>query len=119
MLRRRLVTQRRPKGHMWPTPETWKERVLVLMQERGINRAELSRRIKVSDAAITQLFRSSTRTSRLVPHINEVVGLPPPAMTPLVTDEYRQGLDSVWPELGEDDRKLLLDMAQKISQRRK
>lgn len=104
---------------MWPATKEWKAKVLELMEQRGISRAELSRRIRVSDAAITVLFRPETETSRLVPAINSAVGLPQPSMVPVEADVIRAHLDSIWPNLGEDDRRLLLEMAVKISQRKK
>ena len=104
---------------MWPATPEWKTKVLELMEKLDINRAELSRRIKVSDAAISILFREETKTSRLVPLVNAVVGLAPPAMTPALVDEYRSQLDQIWPDLTETDRKLLIEMAEKIAQRKK
>lgn len=104
---------------MWPATQEWKNKVLKLMRDKGISRAELSRRAGVSDAAITVLFRSTTKTSRLVPVVNGAVGLPPPAMTPVDLDERRAELDALWPSLSEDDRKLLLDTARKFATSKK
>lgn len=104
---------------MWPATTEWKRKVLELMEQLGISRAELSRRINVSDAAITVLFRETTATSRLVPAVNSVVGLAPPMMLPVDSDAMRERLNAVWPRLSEDDRKLLLETAVKFSQRKK
>lgn len=62
---------------MWNVSEKWKRDVQEAMLEKGISRAELSRRVRVSDAAITILFRESTKQSRLVPAINRALGLTP------------------------------------------
>ena len=61
---------------MWQTGRDWKQRVQDAMKAQGISRAELSRRIGVSDAAITQLFDGTQ--SKLVPKINRVLGFTPP-----------------------------------------
>lgn len=68
--------QRRPYGPIWQTGRDWKTRVRLEMERQGISRAEMSRRVGVSDAAITQLFDGTQ--SKLVPKINRVLGLTPP-----------------------------------------
>lgn len=104
---------------MWPTPPEWKTEVLRLMDEKRISRADLSRLCKVSDAAITVLFREETATSRLVPQVHRALGLVPPKMMPITLDKYRQHLEMVWEDLTEDDKRLLIDTALKISLKRK
>src|SRR4051812_8915558 len=104
---------------MWPTPIEWKDAVSKRMEELGISRAELSRRCKVSDAAISILFKPDTETSRLVPAIHRALGWPPPAMLPVWLDAQRAHLEAVWPNLSDDDRRLLVDTAIKFALRNK
>lgn len=104
---------------MWPATPEWKAGILKLMDDKGITKAELSRMCRASDAAISILFKPDTETSRLVPYVHKALGLPPPAMMPVFLDQQRAHLEAVWPNLSEDDRRLLVDMAVKISLRSK
>ena len=113
-----VPNQRRPKGHMWPASPQWKADILKLMEAKRISRAELSRRCKASDAAISILFKPETETSRLVPYVHKALGLPPPAMMPIFLEEQRAALESVWPNLSEDDKRLIVDTAIKFSLRK-
>lgn len=103
--------QRRPKGPTWIASEKWKREVQHAMKEQGISRAELSRRVRVSDAAITQLFRPSTPTSRLVPLINRALGLTAPTQSSGEHDSNMAALQELWPDLNDDERKALVVMA--------
>jgi hypothetical protein len=100
---------------MWQAPQSWKDEALAAMATKGITRAELSRRIGVSDAAITILFRAETRTSRLVPAINRVLGLTAPVQSTGDADELRAELEQHWKELDDDDRRALTDLAKKLA----
>jgi transcriptional regulator with XRE-family HTH domain len=99
--------QRRPKGLMWTTSPAWKRQVTEAMEAAGVTRAELSRRVGVSDAAITQLFSTKTKQSRLVPDINRVLGLTPPVQTSGESDEELAELIDIWRELSSEERKVL------------
>lgn len=114
-----VPNQRRPKGHMWPVSPKWKSDVQKLMDEQGISRAQLSRLCKTSDAAISDLFNAKTETSRLVPYVHKALGLPPPAMMPIFLEEQRAHLEAVWPNLSEDDKRVLVDTALKFALRNK
>jgi ribosome-binding protein aMBF1 (putative translation factor) len=113
MLRRRskMPGQRRPKGVMWVVSPTWKREVQDAMASKGISRAELSRLINVSDAAITILFRPSTKQSRLVPAINRALGLTPPTQSSGEADGQLTELHEIWPDLDDEARRALLVMA--------
>lgn len=110
-----MAGQRHPKGPTWPTDARWKADVLRLMAELQISRAELARRVGVSDAAITQLFRSEQQSSRLVPAINRVIGMPPPALVGVDVDAVRAELDAEWQTLDDASRQLVLDVAKKLA----
>lgn len=104
---------------MWPVSPKWKSDIGNLMAAKRITRAELSRMCKVSDAAISILFKPETETSRLVPYVHKALGLPPPAMMPIFLEEQRAHLDAVWPNLSDDDKRLLVDTAIKFALRNK
>lgn len=105
---------------MWQATPEWKQLVLETMRDRGVTRAELSRRVEVSDAAITILFRPDTQMSRLVPRINEVLGISAPVqLIGDVVDEDLEELQALWKRLGKDDRKTLTDMAGVLARRRR
>jgi hypothetical protein len=103
---------------MWPATSDWKAAVLKIMEDKKISRAELSRRCRASDAAISILFRPETETSRLVPYVHKALGLPPPAMMPIFLDQQRATLEAVWPNLSDDDKRLIVDTAIKFSLRK-
>lgn len=84
-----------------------------------MSRAELSRRCKVSDAAITGLLDPAGATSKLVPLVHKALSWPPPAMLPVWADQQRGNLEAVWGDLTEDDKRLLVDTAIKIALRNK
>jgi AraC-like DNA-binding protein len=96
---------------MWHASDAWKRDVQDAMADQKISRAELSRRVGVSDAAITQLFKADTEQSRLVPAINRVLGMPPPTQTSGEVDGDLAELIEIWKRLDEAARKVLLDMA--------
>lgn len=96
---------------MWFTPPSWKRKVAAAMKAKGISRAELSRRVGVSDAAITQLLRPSSPQSRLVPDINRVLGMTPPTQSDGEIDEALAEFLELWEKLDSDARKILLGMA--------
>jgi SpoVK/Ycf46/Vps4 family AAA+-type ATPase len=96
---------------MWVASSTWKREVQEAMVEKGISRAALSRMVHVSDAAITILFKASTKQSRLVPAINRALGLTPPTQSSGEHDEMLAELHAVWDDLDLDARKAILVMA--------
>lgn len=102
-----MAGQRRPKGPLWNTPPEWKNQVLVAMEVKRISRADLSRLVGVSDAAITQLFRATTKQSRLVPDINRAVGMTPPSQSNGETDGELAELIEIWKQLDPEERKVL------------
>ena len=117
-----MSNQRRPSGPKWPVTPEWRAHVLEVMAARGVSKAELSRRIGVSDAAITLLLpeRAGARvpkSSALVPAIHRVLGIAVPVAPQISTeiDAVRAELDAAWPSLSEDDRRMLLDVARRLS----
>lgn len=73
---------------MWPIDDAWRERTLARMDSMGYNFLRLATEIGCKPAAISQLFDRGNRnpgkrpkTSRLVPAIHKVLGLPPPSTT--------------------------------------
>lgn len=92
--------------------------MLEAMDAQGVTRAELARLVGVSDAAITQLFRQSTKQSRLVPAINRVLGLPPPTQHLGIVDALRAELEQLWPGLSVSDRELLIETARRLATKR-
>jgi lambda repressor-like predicted transcriptional regulator len=95
---------------MWNTPPEWKRLVLSAMEQQGVTRAELSRRVGVSDSAITVLFRPTTAQSRLVPQIHEVLGMSPPVQSTGEADDDMAELVKLWKDLDKAERKALLGM---------
>lgn len=104
---------------MWLASPDWKRDVLAAMEAQGISRAELSRRVKVSDAAITILFKPTTRQSRLVPAVNRVLGLTAPKQNSGEIDELRAELDTHWQEIDDEARSTLLHMARQLARNRR
>lgn len=102
---------------MWLTPPEWKADVLRAMEKLGISRAELSRRVQVTDAAITILFRKTTKQSRLVPAINRVLKLTAPTQNTGEVDELRARLDDSWANLDDEARRMVSDLAEKLARR--
>ncbi len=92
---------------MWLATLEWKLQVTAAMKAAEVTRAELARRIGVSDAAITQLFRPTTKQSRLVPEINRVLGITPPTQSTGDTDGELAELIDIWRDLGPEERKVL------------
>jgi hypothetical protein len=62
-------------GERYPTDEEWKEALRLRLEELGWSNAELSRRLDVTPAAITHLFKKAL-TSTLKPQIEKLVGWP-------------------------------------------
>lgn len=111
--------QRRPSGPMWLATPEWKHQVSLAMEAAKVTRAELARRVDVSDAAITQLFRPSTKQSRLVPEINRVLGITPPTQSTGETDGELAELIDIWRQLDPEERKVLWGTARVLRRSRR
>lgn len=62
-------------GERYPTDEEWKEALKLRLEELGWKNAELARRLNVTPAAITHLFKKAV-SSTLRPEIEKLVGWP-------------------------------------------
>lgn len=119
-LRANMARQRRPRDGYLPVDEPWKQAVLALLEKRGISRAGLARMIGASPSSITLLFKPETDQSRLVRSVHKVLDLGPPPEAATITerDDAKRRLDRIWADLTVDDRKMLLEVAERFQPRR-
>lgn len=96
---------------MWHVSAEWKHQALEAMKAESISRAELARRVGVSDAAITQLFSTRTKQSRLVPAIHAVLGWTPPVQSGGEIDSELAELIDLWGRMDDKARKAILGTA--------
>lgn len=98
----------------------WKTAIQNLLKKRGISQAELARQIGASPGSIVLLFKPETVQSRLVPAIHKVLGLDPPidAATISERDDAKRRLDRIWNELSDEDRAMLLALAERYKRPR-
>jgi hypothetical protein len=75
MLHRSPVPKGGTTGERYPTDEEWKEVLKLRLGELGWSNAELARKLNVTPAAITHLFKKAV-TSTLKPEIEKLVGWP-------------------------------------------
>src|SRR5678816_419884 len=120
-----MPRQKRPPGRAWPIDDTWKKNVLQEMTDQGIDRAELCRRVHerfgydLTQSALTVLFRATTKTSRLVPWIEKILGLvsttkPAPAVK---NDPRHKRYLAAVSLLNEQDYELVVSLAEKLARR--
>lgn len=117
---RKMSRQRRPHGPFYIVDNVWKSDVQNLLKKRGISQAELARRISASPGSIVLLFKPETVQSRLVPAIHKVLGLDPPIDGATISqrDDAKRRLDRVWNDLSDEDRSLLLTIAERYKRQR-
>jgi hypothetical protein len=82
------------------------------MARDGISLAELARKIGCGASALTVLFRTQTKQSRLVPAIHKELGRPPPSpvtapSTITASDEVLRKINRYWPLLSKEQRDLV------------
>ena len=111
-----MSRQRRPHGPFYVVDNVWKAEVQALMEKKGISQAEMARRIGASPGSLVLLFKPATVQSRLVPAIHKVLGLDPPVQGATVSqrDDAKRRLDRIWNELEDEDRSVLLAIAERV-----
>jgi hypothetical protein len=103
--------QRRPFADFWPVDEQWKRRLQCEMKRRALSRGALAGKIKCDPSAITVLFRSRTKQSRLVVAIHRELGWLPPMTVPLGDSRLYRLIQS-WPTLTVQQRDVLGQLAE-------
>lgn len=83
------------------------------MEKAGISPAEMARRIKCKDSALTVLWRPETKQSRLVPAIHRELGRPPPS-TVTAHDEILRRINARWPSLSSEQRALVDNLVEQL-----
>lgn len=103
------------RGPFFPIDAEWKEAIKALMEKRKMTQAELARRTGASPPAIVLLFKPQTVQSGLVPAIHRVLGLAAPGTTTIdELNEAKRRLERAWAELSEEERDLLVRIAERF-----
>lgn len=115
-----MVRQKRPRGPLWTVDDDWKRDVLAAMVSKGISRADLARRIGVAPAAMTVLFRPTTKQSRLVPAIHRELGMveTTSAVSAIERDDAFKRLQRIWKALSEKEREHLISTGELLAAKR-
>lgn len=108
-----MAPQSRPKGPNWPVDEAWKKGVRADMKKAGISSAEMARRLGCDPSAISVLWQTKTKQSRLVPGIHRELGRPPPT-TVAAQDELLRRINNRWPSLTKEQRALVDDLVEQL-----
>jgi hypothetical protein len=100
------------RGPRYLMTSDWKALVIERMRERGINRTQLAKLAGVTKGAITTMLSDGQATSIAVPAVARALGLP----MPIAHDDDElvalvQGLDP-------DNKRLVLDLARKLTRPR-
>lgn len=82
------------------------------MRAKGINRAELARRLRCGRTAASNILNGIVQGSALVPQIHDVLGWPAP-MPPLASVDAPE-LSAIYDRLDERSRAMLLERARTL-----
>ncbi|MCA1833070.1 MAG: hypothetical protein LC750_10175 [Actinobacteria bacterium] len=88
------------------------------MAKAGISPAEMARRIGCTPGALTVLWRTETRESRLVPGIHRELGRPAPS-TVSSADEVLRRINARWSLLSPEQRVLVDDLVEQLAGNRR
>jgi len=114
-----MARKRHPTGPLWTVDDPWKQRVKKRMGtlDPPITPADLARRIGVSKSAITVLFRSETKQSRLVPKIHKALDMvdETSAVSAVAKDDLLKRFLRAWVDLTQAQREHLIATAQLLA----
>lgn len=104
---------------MYAVNDAWREAIRAKLDEREMSMTDLAKAVGVSHSMISQLLdeKSKAKSSKHVPKIHDVLGLPPPqevqAMTPL---QFRWM--QLYAQLDEDAVRNLLELGERMPRKR-
>jgi len=100
----------------YPITDEWRELVRHRMGEMGIGPVDLAKLAKTTHGTISQIL-STSRSSEVVPRIHAALGWPPPSLPEDSVDQDEEfgEVRGSWRGLDAGARKLIADMARKLS----
>jgi hypothetical protein len=112
------VTKPYPTGGAHRIDAAWKAKVEAALKEKGKTKKWLAIKVGCDPSAITVVLRPSTVQSRLMPAINEVLGLgePPPTVAEDV-DELDAALMRALQRMDEGAKRHLLGLAEALMEK--
>ena len=116
MLRIVMPSAGRPRP-AYPVDDAWRARIERALVKKGLDRADLARKVGCSPSVISDLLNGNKHQSPYVPAIHVALGLtpPPPTLLPEGLDE----LFGIWDELDDVSRGRLLERARLLSENAK
>lgn len=88
---------------MWPTDSKWKASVNDRLVELRMSRAELARRLGVTNASVSNMLSPNVQQSRLVPLVHAALAWPAPSSV-TGRDFVKMLIDSQWDRMTADQR---------------
>lgn len=116
-----VAKQTRPTGPARAVTDRWLEDVQRAMaaQQPPMTPAELSRRVGVSTAAMSDLLTGKRKQTRIMPAIHRVLGMVEPETDRGVTrDAAVRRFLRAWADLSEEDRESVLQLAERLARPR-
>lgn len=105
--------QDHPTGHLSTVDDPWKDEVRAAMhaQSPPWDQKDLAKKVGVSRASITNMFKPGPRQIRFKAKIHEVLGWPSATRV----DEVRRRLDAKWMHLSDAERSLVAELVEKLA----
>jgi hypothetical protein len=113
-----VKSKKRPTRPLYAINQAWRESVKARMDAMGMNIADLSKAVGFSPSMGSQLLddKAKAKSSKWVPKIHEVLGLPPPQEAQAMTASQVRW-NQLYERLDERDREHMLGIVEALAAR--